>query len=116
HPPLLQHAVLRLPVRHVLRVERAADEAADDRIRRGSRRRDRALSDVAEVWRQRPPDGAAPARGSGLEQARDGPRGRRSARWPGDEAGSRNGGGWLRIKHSAFGHLVIWSLGNFGAA
>ena len=31
HPALLQHAVLRLPVRHLLRVERAAHEAADRR-------------------------------------------------------------------------------------
>ena len=31
HPALLQHAVLRLSVRDLLRVERAADAAADDR-------------------------------------------------------------------------------------
>ena len=33
-PAFLQHAVLRLSVRHLLRVERAADEAADHRVRR----------------------------------------------------------------------------------
>ena len=31
HPAFLQHAVLRLPVRHVFCVERAADEGADER-------------------------------------------------------------------------------------
>ena len=36
HPALLQHAVLRLSVRDLLRVERAADEAADRRVARRS--------------------------------------------------------------------------------
>ena len=35
HPAFLQHAVLRLSVRHLLCVERAADEAADRRLRTG---------------------------------------------------------------------------------
>ena len=37
HPALLQHAVLRLSVRDLLRVERPADEADDDRIADGAR-------------------------------------------------------------------------------
>ena len=39
HPALLQHAVLRLPVRDLLRLERAADAAADRRRRGESARR-----------------------------------------------------------------------------
>ena len=37
HPALLQHAVLRLPVRHLLRVDRAADAGPPLRRRRRAR-------------------------------------------------------------------------------
>ena len=88
HPALLQHAVLRLPVRDLLRVERAADEAADDRIGGRARGRDRPLPDAAEVRRQRSPDAAAAARRRRSQQAGDGARRRRSAGRAGDAAGN----------------------------
>ena len=45
HPALLQHAVLRLPVRHLLRVHRAADAGHPvRRRRRGARRRRSGIS------------------------------------------------------------------------
>ena len=73
-PALLQHAVLRLPVRHVLCVERADHEAAGRWVAGVPCRRGRSLSRLAEVGRQRSSDGAAPAGRRRSEPARAGPR------------------------------------------
>ena len=87
HPALLQHAVLRLPVRHLLRVERAAHEADDERRRQAiSAAARRPLSHAAQVGRQRSSDGAAAARRRRSQPARNGAGGRRSAGYAGDTA------------------------------
>ena len=57
HPALLQLAVLRLPVRDLLRLVGAAVRGDDDRLARVAQGGDRALPDAAEERRQRPPDG-----------------------------------------------------------
>ena len=62
HPALLQHAVLRLPVRDLLRLVGAALQRDDDRRARVAQGGDRALPDAAQERRQRPSDGAAARR------------------------------------------------------
>ena len=64
HPAFLQHAVLRLPVRDLLRVERAADEGDHERLGPTARGgRGRSLSGAAQIGRQRSSDDAAAAGG-----------------------------------------------------
>ena len=69
HSALLQHAVLRLSVRHLLRVDRQPDAVAAVVGRGGACRRRRSLSVAAPRRRQRLPDEAAVTRRCGSESA-----------------------------------------------
>ena len=82
---LLQHAVLRLPVRHVLRVRGQARARNHDRSRAGARRGAPAIPVPARHRRQQSPDDAAQSGGSGSVRAVDDQSGGRSARWAGDK-------------------------------
>ena len=80
HPALLRHALLRLPVRDLLRVERADPEADPQRARGGAACRGRALPVTPQGGRQRPSDGAAAAAGVDLGRPESGPGGGPAAR------------------------------------
>src|SRR5204862_8296629 len=87
---LFQYALLRLPVRDVLRVERGADEALAECGPTTARRRGRSVSDVAQVGRQRSSDDVATARGGRSRHAGTGPGGGRSVRTAGDASRRRH--------------------------
>src|SRR5262249_26993677 len=74
--------------RDLFRLERAADAAAHDRLRRRSRAGDRALSDAFAIRWQRSSDDVVAAGRRRSQQARTGPGGGRSVRRPGQQAGS----------------------------
>ena len=90
HPALLQLAVLRLPVRDVLRIGGAAGAGDHARDRGRTAPGTGALPDAAAVRRQRLPDGAIEEGGRRSQRARHGARCRRTAQRTGVAAGGRS--------------------------
>ena len=80
NPPLLPHALLRLPVRHVLCLGGEAGEGNPNRAAGGTRRRPRSLPGPPCSRRERPSDDLAETGGRRSLRARDRPGGRRAAR------------------------------------
>ena len=89
HPAFLRLAVLRLSVRHLLRVERPHLPEPDAGQRRRSRGGRRSLSHAAAFGRQRSSHDAPPARRRRSLPARNRPRRRHAARYAGDAPRSR---------------------------
>ena len=87
HSPLLPVAVLRLPVRHLLRVDGEVDEGHRRDQARPCRGRVERYLDASARRRQRLPDEAARARRRRSQRAGDGSRCGRAARWAGDTPG-----------------------------